>query len=154
LVAFYLTNSPDFIFAWLGLWAIGAAPAMINHNLEGMALLHCLKISDARILLVDHDPVLAARIQNSAKEIEEELGMEIISLDKGRKKEIFSFPALRPGNEYRDDVKGDEPMCLLYTRYSILLSVTESVLTGQRHNWPPERLRLQHRPHVPSMFIG
>jgi acyl-CoA synthetase (AMP-forming)/AMP-acid ligase II len=34
-VAFFLTNSPDFLFAWLGLWAIGAAPALINYNLTG-----------------------------------------------------------------------------------------------------------------------
>lgn len=26
-VSFYLSNSPEFVFAWLGLWAIGAAPA-------------------------------------------------------------------------------------------------------------------------------
>ncbi|OAA63536.1 AMP-dependent synthetase/ligase [Niveomyces insectorum RCEF 264] len=47
LVAFYMINSPDFITAWIGLQAIGAAPAMINFHLPSQALLHCLGISRA-----------------------------------------------------------------------------------------------------------
>lgn len=37
LVCFYMMNSPDFVFAWLGLWAIGAAPAMINYSKCGFS---------------------------------------------------------------------------------------------------------------------
>jgi len=37
LVCFYMMNSPDFVFAWLGLWAVGAAPAMINYSKCGFS---------------------------------------------------------------------------------------------------------------------
>ena len=54
-VGFYLQNSPDFVLAWMGLLAIGCYPAMINYNLVGGALVHCTKIAECRLVLVDED---------------------------------------------------------------------------------------------------
>jgi acyl-CoA synthetase (AMP-forming)/AMP-acid ligase II len=116
LVAFYLQNSPDFMFAWFGLLAIGAAPAMINYNLGGKALLHCLKISGAKLMLVDADPELQGRIDEVQAEIDSDIGIRCMSLGADLKREIFSLPALRPGEEYRRGLKGSDPMCLFYTR--------------------------------------
>ena len=53
LVGFFLQNRAEFIIAWVGLWSIGCAPAAINYNLTGDALVHCLKISGAKFTLVD-----------------------------------------------------------------------------------------------------
>jgi acyl-CoA synthetase (AMP-forming)/AMP-acid ligase II len=114
-VAFYLTNSPDFIFAWLGLWAIGAAPAMINYNLAGNALIHCLKVSGATLLLVDEDAALRARIEQAQAQIEGDLGMKIRIVDSQAKKEIRSQQAERPADAYRQGVKGDWAMAMFYT---------------------------------------
>jgi acyl-CoA synthetase (AMP-forming)/AMP-acid ligase II len=114
-VSFYLTNSPDFIFAWLGLWAIGAAPAMINHNLAGKALIHCLKVSGSTLLLVDEDPALQARISEKRGQIEEELGMQIHFIDLHAKEEIRSQKAERPADAYREGVKGDWPLAMFFT---------------------------------------
>jgi acyl-CoA synthetase (AMP-forming)/AMP-acid ligase II len=114
-VAFYLTNSPDFIFAWLGLWAIGAAPAMINYNLAGSALIHCLKVSGATLLLVDEDQALGARIGDARGQIEGELGMKIRVMDSQAKKDIRSQNAERPADSYREGVKGDWAMAMFYT---------------------------------------
>lgn len=116
LVSFYLTNSPDFIFAWLGLWAVGAAPAMINYNLSGKALIHCLGIAGSRILLVDSDPELVARIEESRRNIEAS-GTMICVLDTKCKDSLYSRKAERPGDEYREGVQGNWPMCIFYTRY-------------------------------------
>ncbi|RDW80094.1 acetyl-CoA synthetase-like protein [Coleophoma cylindrospora] len=115
LVAFYLQNSPDFIFAWLGLWAIGAAPAMINYNLSGAALLHCLKISGAKVLLVDEEKELRDRIEEVRTTIEGELGMEAHVLDDQKMAEVLSNKPERPGDVFRERVKGNWPMVLLYT---------------------------------------
>jgi acyl-CoA synthetase (AMP-forming)/AMP-acid ligase II len=117
LVAFFLNNSADFVFAWMGLWAIGAAPAHINYNLTGKALLHCLKISGAKIVLVDPETDLRNRIEEVRGEIEGELGMRTIILDADQKQKIGGLPATRPDNKYRDNTKGSDPMVLLYTRY-------------------------------------
>ena len=53
IVAINFMNSEKFIFLWLGLWAIGAKPAFINYNLTDKALVHCIKVSTARLVLVD-----------------------------------------------------------------------------------------------------
>lgn len=55
VVALDLMNRPEYIFMWLGLWSIGAYPALINYNLTGAPLIHCLTISTARIVFVDEE---------------------------------------------------------------------------------------------------
>lgn len=116
-VAFYLNNSPDFIFAWLGLWAVGAAPAMINYNLAGKALLHCLKVSGANLLLVDEESTFKQRIEDVQTQIETELGMRVCIVDSNVTNEIRSQNAARPEDAYREGVRGDWPMAMFYTRY-------------------------------------
>ena len=117
LVAFYLQNSPEFMFAWLGLWAIGCAPALINYNLAGEALLHCLRVSGASVLLTDEEHGCQARIREVGDSIRGELGLDVRVLTQQLKREIRSLKAEVPGHEYRAGVKGDFPMCLFYTRY-------------------------------------
>jgi len=115
-VGFYLNNSADFIFAWLGLWAIGAAPAMINYNLAGKALLHCLRVSGAHLLLVDEETALRQRIEDAKSEIKGELGMKICVMDSDVMREIQCQKAERPQDAYREGVRGDWPMSMFYTR--------------------------------------
>ncbi|KAI9713728.1 MAG: hypothetical protein M1812_006566 [Candelaria pacifica] len=55
IVAMDFVNSPKFIFLWMALWSLGARPAFINYNLTAKPLLHCIRISTARILLVDDE---------------------------------------------------------------------------------------------------
>lgn len=116
LVALYLQNSPEFIFVWLGLWAIGCAPAMINFNLGGDALIHCLKVSGAKVLLVDEDEKVKTRVQNERQRIEDELGMNLNVLSMELKSRIASRLPERPDDSYREGVKGNFPTALFYTR--------------------------------------
>lgn len=118
-MGFYLMNSPDFMFGWLGLWSIGAAPAMINYNLTGKALLHCLKISGAKLLLVDEEPALRARVEDVGTQLEGELGIRLIVVDIAVKVEISGTSDNRPSDAYREGVTGDGHMCLFYTRYFV-----------------------------------
>lgn len=118
LVAFYLQNSPDFVFALLGAWAVGSSPALINYNLGGQGLVHCLKISGATVLLVDADEGCRQRIEEMRSEIEGALGMTIVVVDEQTKREIAAREATRPEDRYRDGVKPTDPMCLMYTRYA------------------------------------
>jgi acyl-CoA synthetase (AMP-forming)/AMP-acid ligase II len=116
LVAFYLANSPDFIFAWFGLLSIGAAPAFVNYNLSGNSLLHCLKISEAKLMLVDGEELLRERIENEAETLNRELGLKIIVMNRQTSTEIAATNPERPDDRYRSFVKGDSPFCLIYTR--------------------------------------
>ncbi|KAF2748953.1 fatty acid transporter-like protein [Sporormia fimetaria CBS 119925] len=115
LVTFYLTNHPEFVFGHLGSWAIGSAPAMINHHLAGDALIHCLKVSKGKLLIVDEDSECIKRIEAVRDRIENELGMTIKILNGALKGEISRMEPRRPENHYRDAVKPNFPMCLFYT---------------------------------------
>ncbi|KAA8647435.1 hypothetical protein EYZ11_004061 [Aspergillus tanneri] len=55
VVAIDFMNSSTFIFLVLGLWSIGAVPAFINYNLSGKPLTHCIRVSTARLLVVDEE---------------------------------------------------------------------------------------------------
>ncbi|KAF2150189.1 AMP dependent ligase [Myriangium duriaei CBS 260.36] len=116
LVAFYLMNSPEFVFSYTGSWAIGTAPALINYNLSGDALIHCLKLSGSRLLIVDGDDAeCQARIEESRSRIENELGMKICILNQETKAQLQQLQPKRPERKYRQNVKPDFPMCLIYT---------------------------------------
>ncbi|ORY18851.1 hypothetical protein BCR34DRAFT_296457 [Clohesyomyces aquaticus] len=115
LVAFYLTNQPEFIFGHLGSWAVGSAPALINHHLAGDSLVHCLKVSAAKLLIVDEQSDAIARIEEVRSRLEGELGMTIRILDRSLKGEICRLEPKRPEDELRNGIQGKFPMCLFYT---------------------------------------
>jgi acyl-coenzyme A synthetase/AMP-(fatty) acid ligase len=117
LMAMYMMNRPEFLFVHLGSWAIGSGPAWINYNLAGDALVHCLKVAGAKVLLVDEDMDCRKRIEDVRDRLEGELGMTIKILDQELKGEISRMEPTRPGDEVRTVAKGKFPLFLFYTRY-------------------------------------
>lgn len=115
LVGFYLTNSPEFMMLWFATLCIGAAPAFLNYNLEGKALLHCLKVAETKLVIVDVDPTCTSKIEGSRKDIEAS-GAKIVYLDTELKAKVSAKQAVCPGDEYRNGVKGSFPFTLIYTR--------------------------------------
>lgn len=115
LVAFYLINSLEMIAAYLATWAIGAAPSMINYNLGGKGLLHCLSIGGSRVILVDEDEACQTRIKEQRAEIDA-LGIKVQLLDRMQKGQIAYSSAERPGDEWRAGVKDTDPTMMLFTR--------------------------------------
>lgn len=105
------------MFAWLGLLAIGALPAMINCNLTGGALLHCLKVPHARLVLVDDDEQLLKRIEALRWDSQHDAEMEIVVLTTSRREDIYSQRTDKVNDVYRSAIKGNDPMCLFYTRF-------------------------------------
>ncbi|KAJ5266530.1 hypothetical protein N7478_009338 [Penicillium angulare] len=114
LVALYLQNRAEFLSAWLGLWSIGCAPAGINFNLSGDALVHCLKTSDAKLVLADEDPTCRANIEGSQAALAD-LGMKVATLDDSFRAHIHSLPATPQPKELAMNVAADFPGILLYT---------------------------------------
>ncbi|OJJ97515.1 hypothetical protein ASPACDRAFT_1858293 [Aspergillus aculeatus ATCC 16872] len=117
LVAFYLQNRAEFIFAWLGLWSIGAAPAAINYHLTGDALVHSLALSGAKLLLVDPDAECRARIDDRRATLETELGLTLITLDETFTTTVLAtLPAEVPEDgRLARETTGSSPAILLYT---------------------------------------
>ncbi|KAI0186249.1 fatty acid transporter [Xylaria flabelliformis] len=113
LVAFFMGNSPDFALAWMGLWAIGAAPALINHNLTKQALLHCLDIAGSKLVLADGPGELLERLDAVQEELDV-AGVRIIKVADVRT-QIEASPATRPPDDLRAGVMPNSPFGLFYT---------------------------------------
>ena len=88
---------------------------MINFNLTGDALIHCLKISGAKLVLVDEEDKVRSRVEDERRRIEE-LGMQTVVLSEDLKKSIAGKSAQRPDDSYRKGLKGSFPSALFYTR--------------------------------------
>ncbi len=58
-VALLLPNRAEYVPAWMGVSKIGAAAALINSNLTGAALAHCLSISGASHVICDAESLAA-----------------------------------------------------------------------------------------------
>ena len=123
----YMMNRPEFMFTHLGSWSIGSAPAWINYNLAGDALVHCLKVSGAKVLVVDEDTDCRARIEAVRERLENDLGIKILVLDNQLKGEISRTEPKRPGNELRAGVKPNFPLFLFYTRLVIPILMTRAL---------------------------
>ncbi len=54
-VALVMPNRIDYAAAWLGLSKVGVTTALINNQLTGGVLTHCLKLSGAKHILVDEE---------------------------------------------------------------------------------------------------
>lgn len=54
-VALFLPNRAEYIPAWAGLSKVGVASALINNNLTGAALAHCIAISGAEHVITDSE---------------------------------------------------------------------------------------------------
>ncbi|KAI1775945.1 fatty acid transporter [Hypoxylon cercidicola] len=113
LVAFFMANSPDFVFAWMSLLAIGAAPALINHNLTKQALLHCLGIAECKLVFADGAPQLLERLDAVKDELAAQ-GVRIVKLADVRP-EINATKGERPPDELRATVRPDSAFGLFYT---------------------------------------
>jgi len=51
-VALLLPNSPDYLMTWLGIIRAGGAAALLNTNLRGKSLAHCMSVVDAKRVIV------------------------------------------------------------------------------------------------------
>ena len=54
-VAIFVRNRLEYVALWFGLTKIGVVPALLNFQLAGTALAHCLNISDVKLLILDHE---------------------------------------------------------------------------------------------------
>ncbi|KAF3765224.1 hypothetical protein M406DRAFT_70283 [Cryphonectria parasitica EP155] len=112
-VVFYMANSPDFMCAWLGLMAIGAAPALINTNLASKPLLHCVGIAQARLIFAGGDDEMLGRLEAVRSELMA-TGHHIIKLGDVRG-QILGMKPVRPADELRRLVEATSPMALAFT---------------------------------------
>ncbi|OCL09230.1 acetyl-CoA synthetase-like protein [Glonium stellatum] len=121
IVAIDFTNSDVFIWVWFGLWSIGAKPALINYNLTGKPLLHTVKTSTARALLVDAEvrkeftDEVMTELASTDFRGEGKGAIEITFVDRELEANIEAGEGIREPDEARAGQKLHDMAMLIYT---------------------------------------
>ncbi|MCC7268462.1 MAG: long-chain-acyl-CoA synthetase [Caulobacteraceae bacterium] len=116
-VAVLLPNRIDYLALWLGLTKVGVAAALVNNNLTGQALAHCLNISDAGRVVVDEETQAAfeAVRDGLAKGVQcwtlgpAQAGQHDLS------KALKSVSQLRPERAQRSDILARDTALFIFT---------------------------------------
>ena len=119
-VALLLPNRAEYVPAWIGLAKVGVATALINNNLTGAALTHCLSISGATHVITDTESLVAVDTIRAGLarpltywviDAQGELGENRRALDLKTPK----LPPERPSRERRAGLKSKDVALYIYT---------------------------------------
>lgn len=120
VIAMDVMNSPQFVFLCMAIWSLGARPALINYNLTGDPLLHCIKTSTSRIIFVDEE--VRSHFTYDVSEKLADSGfrdgngpVETIFWDKLVQQEIEVTKGVREPDGARSGTKAHETAMLIYT---------------------------------------
>ena len=91
-VALFMENDPDYVAFWIGMLKAGLTCALINTNLVGEGLAHCLDIVNANVVVTTHE-----RVQSLS---------DVRELTKGRL-QIWSLKGGGHGALNMDSILGD-----------------------------------------------
>ena len=114
-VALILENSPDYPAIWYGLSKVGVIAALINTNLEGDGLAHCISIVDAKAIIAggvqaEHAKAVAPSLSN-ALPLWDMDGVAGEDLDAALKAETKT----RPDASIRAHVRNADKVLFIYT---------------------------------------
>ncbi|KAK4142881.1 uncharacterized protein C8A04DRAFT_29458 [Dichotomopilus funicola] len=111
LVALDFQNTDTFIFLIFALWSLGAVPALINYNLTGKPLAHCVKKATTRLVLID--PTVADNVGEDVRSELSDVTFEVVTPEL--EVQMLSHDATRPPDEFRSDAVGTTMGLLIYT---------------------------------------
>ncbi|KAK4452174.1 hypothetical protein QBC34DRAFT_41657 [Podospora aff. communis PSN243] len=111
LVALNFQNTDTFIFLLFAVWSLGAVPALINYNLSGKALAHCVTRAAARLVLVD--PVVAGNIGDDVRSELRDVSFEVVTPELEH--QMLGMEPVRPEDDVRSDAQADDMGILIFT---------------------------------------
>ena len=116
-VALFMPNRLEYFAVWYGLSKVGVVTALINNQLSGLPLAHCLNISAAAHVIVDADtsPVF----EQAQGLIERPLQQWILGPAKGGQRDLVqalkSCSQLPPDKTLRADMTAGDTALLIFT---------------------------------------
>jgi len=116
-VALMLQNRPELVSFWMGAAKLGAATALLNTNVSGNALKHCvMSVLGAQVgkKLLVLDEELRTSHTESIQELETEEGVRCVFFDD-LLEELQSMALTRPDPSFRSDVRESDPLIYIYT---------------------------------------
>jgi fatty-acyl-CoA synthase len=75
-VALFMENRPDYIAFWTGMAKIAVRTALINYNLAGAGLAHCVRIVDCKAIVMN--PELAPQFASARGQVDLPLGAFVL----------------------------------------------------------------------------
>ena len=116
-VALFMENRPDYIAFWTGMAKIAVRIALINYNLTGAGLAHCIKVADCKAIVMN--PELAASYASAKDQVELPLGAFVlggavdglVQIDRA----VDQMGPGRPDRSVRAGVKGGDVALYIYT---------------------------------------
>jgi fatty-acyl-CoA synthase len=116
-VALFMENRPDYIAFWAGMAKLAVRVALINNNLSGAGLAHCIKVANARAIVMN--PELAPNFESARSQTSLDLGAFVLGgqapgltwMDPS----VDRLSKARPEKELRAGVKGSDVALYIYT---------------------------------------
>jgi fatty-acyl-CoA synthase len=116
-VALFMENRPDYIAFWAGMAKIAVKTALINYNLSGAGLSHCIKVANCRAIVMN--PELAEQWTSAAALTPLDLGAFVLGGEaaglKAMDDDLPKMPRERPAKSVRAGVKGGDTAFFIYT---------------------------------------
>jgi fatty-acyl-CoA synthase len=116
VVSLFMHNRPDYIAAWFGLAKVGVVTALINHNLQGPALLHCVTIAKSKAVIV------GAELLDLWASVHGQIGDLAVWISGGTyegagdlDRALNAQNTTRPSRSHRDMLRGKDPCLYVYT---------------------------------------
>ena len=128
VVGLLMENRPEFIGIWLGLSRIGVVSALLNTNLTGDRLAHCMREADAR-----HCIVGVELAESAASALPELTDPPVLLVAGSAPAPVDTIDAIPP--VLRDAPGGAKPFDSLYAHQSIA-PVPEAARAGRRGGDP------------------
>lgn len=110
-VAIDFVNKPEMVFVWFALWNVGAKPAMINYNLQGRSLSHCVRVSQSKLLIVDEE--VSDYGLTVSEELEKQYGILTVVATKSLFEDIYH--KYKPLSLVNDHPKSFDASCYIFT---------------------------------------
>src|SRR5439155_14458593 len=116
-VALFMPNRIEYFAIWYGLSKIGVVTALINNQLSGLPLAHCLNICGAQHVIVDTE---TARVFGAARPLlERPLQQWVVGPAHGDQRDLSqalkSCSQLAPDRGFRTDMTARETALLIFT---------------------------------------
>jgi acyl-CoA synthetase (AMP-forming)/AMP-acid ligase II len=121
IIALDFMNSPQFLFLVMALWSLGALPALINYNLTSTAFVHSVRVSTARLLIVDPEVEPKALTPETRSILEapnfrnDAFPLEIAVLTEGLQSSLEYYPPYRAPDTARSGNIQRTPCVLIFT---------------------------------------
>jgi len=116
-VALFMENRPDYIAFWTGMAKIAVRTALINYNLSGAGLAHCVRIVDCKAIVMN--PELAPNFASARGQLDLPLGAFVLGGTADGLVQVDGAvdhaAKTRPDRSVRAGVKGGEVALYIYT---------------------------------------